>query len=149
MKAMGVHAFSFLVMAVLTISLAGCGGTAKKEWIDPALNPDLHFTYIPALGSFRDLEGKITGRISPKELAVAVYIKVADGWWTKPSSTEPLTLPADDGTWICDITTREGDEQATEIVAYLVKRNTAPPLASGTTDLPSIPGSLDTEAAFR
>jgi hypothetical protein len=73
---------------------------------------------------------------SPAEYAVAVFIKVGSGWWTKPYWSKPLTSIDYDGSWTCDITTGGIDTQATAIAAYLVPASYNPPLASGQTALP-------------
>ena len=103
--------------------------------------PGIEFTYVPPIGSFEDLRGRITGGYNPENLAVAVYIKVGEGWWTKPYWDSPLTYPNSDGTWVCDITTGGHDETATEILAFLVWRTTEVPLAAGSTR-PEIPEAL-------
>jgi len=103
--------------------------------------PGIEFTYVPPIGSFEDLRGRITGGYNPENLAVAVYIKVGEGWWTKPYWDSPLTYPNRDGTWVCDITTGGIDETATEILAFLVWRTTTVPLAAGSSR-PEIPDAL-------
>lgn len=96
----------------------------------------IEFTYVPPYGSFNDLQGRVW-RASPTDYAVAVYIKVGSGWWTKPYWSTPLTYIRPDGTWTCDITTGGTDQNATEIVAYLVPAGYSPPLMSGGSTLPA------------
>ena len=110
--------------------------------------PDLQFTSVPPIGSFDNLTGVVTGGINPELLAVAVYIKVGSGWWTKPYWNAPKTSIKSDGTWVCDITTGGIDSTATEITAYLIWRTTDPPSASGGA-LPVIADALDTEHVVR
>lgn len=111
--------------------------------------PGIEFTYVPPIGSYDNLKGKITGGINPEDLAVAVYIKVGSGWWTKPYWNSPLTYPKADGTWVCDITTGGIDQTATEILAFLVWRTTTVPLAYGTSTRPDISDALASVSQVR
>lgn len=106
----------FLPMIVLTAGGQPLGG-------------EIEFTYVPPFGSYDDLQGSVTG-VDPDDYKVAVYINVS-GWWTKPSSAQPLTPINGDGSWICDVTTGGIDECATEIAAFLVPNGYSPPPASG------------------
>jgi hypothetical protein len=53
-----------------------------------------------------------------------------------PETAQPLTAINPDGTWQCDITMDGIDEQATEIVAFVVPNDYNPPLMRGQTSLP-------------
>jgi hypothetical protein len=75
--------------------------------------------------------------VNTAKYAVAVYIRVNGGWWTKPYWDWPKTDIDRDKTWTCDITTGGIDEKADAIVAYLVPMNYDPPLAYGESELPS------------
>lgn len=98
-------------------------------------NPTIQFTYVPPYGSNNDLKGEVL-HVKPADYRVAVYIKVRGGWWTKPYWTSPLTAIMPDGSWICAITTGGVDQEATEIVAYLLSTGYNPPLMSGGSTLP-------------
>ncbi|MDH5377806.1 MAG: glycosyl hydrolase family 17 protein [Gammaproteobacteria bacterium] len=98
--------------------------------------PALEFAYVPPLGSLDDLVGKAL-HVDPAAYHVAVYIYVGGGWWTKPTFDQPATTIEVDGYWITDITTGGIDEQATQIAAFLLPINLAPPLAAGEVDLPT------------
>lgn len=97
--------------------------------------PVIEFTYVPPCGSFENLKGKVLNVI-PSDYKVAVYIRVDQGWWNKPTWANPLTPIQDDGSWICDITTGGNDQDATEIAAYCVKNGYNPPEMSGQCALP-------------
>ena len=97
--------------------------------------PTIEFTYVPPLGSFEDLRGKVTS-VTPSDHKVAVYIYVL-GWWTKPTFADPLTTIQSDGNWTCDITTGGYDQNATKIKAYLIPNSYTPPQMSGGQTLPS------------
>jgi hypothetical protein len=123
-----------LVMVPVAATAAGqypfefwANSTAKMV---ASYHPQIHFTYVPAYGSFNNLEGEVKG-VKPSSYNVAVYIYVVGGWWTKPYWAEPLTAINHDGSWSCDITTGGVDENATEIRAYLVPKGYNPPLAYG------------------
>ncbi len=99
-----------------------------------AAEPQVAFTHVPPYGSTENLAGRVEN-VDCATHAVAVYIFV-DGWWTKPSFAAPLSPIASDGTWTCDITTGGSDIYATQLAAYVVPRDYAPPLAEGWPQLP-------------
>jgi len=90
----------------------------------------IELTHVPPYGSFERLEGRVSC-VVPSDFNVAVFIEVRGGWWTNPYWAQPLTLLNTDGSWSCDITTGGVDEQATEIVAFLLPDGYSPPLMSG------------------
>lgn len=97
-------------------------------------NPAIEFTYVPPYGSFNDLRGQVS-HVKPSDYKVAVLIYVL-GYWNKPTFANPLTAIRSDGTWTCDITTGGHDENATRIVAFLVRNGYSPPLLQGDSTLP-------------
>lgn len=99
-------------------------------------NPIIEFTYVPPCGSFENLEGQVSN-VTPGDYKVAVYIRVDGGWWNKPTWANPLTPIQSDGSWSCDITTGGHDQDATEIIAYLVPNGYTPPQMSGQCALPA------------
>lgn len=105
--------------------------------------PAIGLTYVPKYGSTENLQGRVLNA-DPKDFAVAVYIEVDGGWWTKPYWDSPVTKINNDKTWVCDITTGGIDETATRIVAYLIPRNYQPPLATG--DFEELPQELEEKA---
>lgn len=108
-------------------------------------DPIVEFSYVPPYGSHDNLRGQVW-HISPDDHAVAVYIKVGSGWWTKPSWNNPLSLIDCNGTWTCDITTGGIDSTARAIAAYLVPAFYDPPSASGRT---SLPGELEEKSVAK
>jgi hypothetical protein len=96
--------------------------------------PSISFTSVPSLGSFDNLRGSVS-HIVPKDYAVAVYIYVNGGWWSKPTWAGPKTSIGCDGTWVCDITTGGVDQDAIQIAAFLVPVSVEAPLASGSATL--------------
>jgi hypothetical protein len=89
---------------------------------------------------YGDVAGVLTGRagcVEPTNYAVAVYIFV-EGWWTKPTFAEPLTVLASDGSWSTDVVTGGADQFATRFAAFLVPAAFSPPLLGGEPRLPQI-----------
>ncbi len=123
------------------------GETMEDNWSHPLPGgpgePTIEFTYVPPYGSFEDLVGQVW-HVNPNDYGVAVYIRVAGGWWTKPYWNQPLTPIRVDGRWKCDITTGGRDQEATEIAAFLWPKEKDPPLAHGEAWLPE---SLEENAA--
>lgn len=97
--------------------------------------PTIEFTSVPPIGSNADLQGRVL-HVRPREHAVAVYIRVQGGFWSKPTFASPTVGISAGGAWIADITTGGNDAQATDVVAFLVKSGYTPPLASGSATLP-------------
>ncbi len=89
-------------------------------------SPQVIFTYVPPYGSFNDLSG-ITYNANPTDFRVVAYIYVPMlGWWIKPH-VSTLTPIDPNGTWTIDITTGGIDEQATDIVVFVVPSSYDPP----------------------
>ncbi len=97
--------------------------------------PSISFIYVPPIGSTQNLRGRVEC-VDTDANHVAVYILVNGGWWTKPSFAQPLTPIQNDGTWEADITTGGNDEQATQVLAFLVPNGCPVPLLSGSPALP-------------
>jgi hypothetical protein len=97
--------------------------------------PEIKFTRVPPCGSTNNLIGQVRF-VNPADFRVAVYIKVYNGWWTKPYWTTPLTAIRKDGTWQTDIVTGGRDQIATEIRAFLVPNTYAPKKVAGDRALP-------------
>jgi exo-beta-1,3-glucanase (GH17 family) len=118
---------------------AFAGETIPNNWggeiLDGPGTPTIEFSYVPSYGSFDDLRGRAS-HVRALDYRVAVYAKVGGGWWTKPYWDYPLTLITPDGTWACDITTGGSDQNATEIIAFLVSAGYDPPSMSGGDILP-------------
>jgi exo-beta-1,3-glucanase (GH17 family) len=98
--------------------------------------PQIQLTNVPPYGSSSDLRGRVL-HVNPSDYAIAVYIYVAGGWWTKPYFERPKTYINSDGTFTVDITTGGSDQNAIIIKAFLIPRDYDPPLAGGG-GLPSV-----------
>lgn len=103
--------------------------------------PSIEFTFVPPIGSGEYLRGEVC-HVWPEDYAVAVYIYVVSGWWTKPYFDRPLTWIQADGTFATDIVTGGIDAQATAIAAFLVPATYSPPIVGGG----SLPDSIKNDA---
>lgn len=114
------------------------GNTIPENWGLPGGpgDPAIEFTYVPPHGSFENLTGRVR-HVWPSDYKVALYIKVGNGWWTKPYFSNPLTDIRPDGGWRNDITTGGSDSQATKIAAFVVPNGYSPPAMGGNSTLPS------------
>ena len=129
-----------LVIAGLLVSLTVVVG-ADSEFApaltagDPAINL-IHLPEYPNQDG-EHLEGNVTG-VTPAEYRVAVYIRVGDLWWIKPSYDSPLTIINPDGIWSCDITTGGSDRYATAVATYLLPAGVKPPICGPCYEPPEI-----------
>lgn len=98
---------------------------------------NLEFTYVPRYGTHENLEGRAFVE-DPENYAVATYIKVNGGWWTKPYWAWPTVPILPDGTFVVDITTGGIDHLAREIVSYLIPHDHNPELRGGQPTLPAL-----------
>jgi len=96
--------------------------------------PIIEFTFVPPLGSFKNLEGQVW-HANPPDNKVIVYTYVS-GWWIKPTFANPRTAIQPDGSWSTDITTGGIDKKATKITAFLIPNSYKPPLVFGDKALP-------------
>lgn len=101
------------------------------------------FSYLPPYPTHSGdyLEGKIEG-VAPSDCCVAVYIKVGDNWWTKPTYESPLTSINEDGTWKCNIVTGGYDEYASSVAAFLLPVGSEAPICGPCSKLPNIPEAI-------
>jgi len=113
--------------------------TVSDTWSGP---PAIELTSIPAYGTTANLYGR-AWHVIPPDYRVLVYIKVAGGWWNKPTWSQPATTINSNGSWMCDITTGGSDQNATEIAVYLVPASFSAPLVQGSI---SLPAALDANA---
>ena len=107
----------------------------------------ISFTYIPPYGSSDELEAQVAG-VQPASYAVATYIDVVGGWWTKPTFAQPTVSINPDGTVRIPIVTGGSDQLATGIAAFLIPSTVTPPQAQGGA-LPTIPSAVATVQASR
>jgi len=110
-------------------------------------SPGIGLTYVPPYGSSDALEAQVTG-VLPASYAVATYIQVLGGWWTKPTLAQPTVAINPDGTVRIPIVTGGSDQTATAIAAFLIPSSVTPPQAVGGV-LPAIPSAVATVQALR
>ena len=99
--------------------------------------PTIQFTFVPPYGSTSLIKGKATNVVFANYL-VALYIKVGDGWWTKPSTASPTVAIATDGTWQANVFTGGYDQYATGFAAFLVPTTATIPASAGLPNLPIV-----------
>lgn len=124
------------ILFVIGLILTACSASARASQPPPSpgdCSPAIDFT-APPYGSNLDLQGT-SSCVNPADYKIAVFI-FASGWYNKPTWGEPLTSIQSDGNWTCDITTGNGDPQATRIAAFLVPNGYTPPMMSGQSTLP-------------
>lgn len=122
------------------------GARSGDTWTAPEIpggpgTPAVELTFVPPRASMQDLRGRVL-HLRPADHAVAVYIRVAGNWWMKPTLAQPKTVVLPDGSWVCDITTGGIDEQADAIAAFVIPKESAVPVALGTTTVPSVLNSI-------
>ena len=97
----------------------------------------IELTEVPAYGSTGTLQGRVSDVNSVSDHAVAVYIHVPPyGWWSRPTTADPVTRIGADGTWACDIATGPRDRHAIEILAFLIPAAYQPPVMDANEILP-------------
>lgn len=143
MKALRFSLLSILLVAanlpagVSQVRADPAGETSLWLPVMTNCHPAIVFTHVPPYGSLTEnLEGKIADCAGdPAELGVAVYIYVS-GWWTKPYFASPVTTIQPDRTWSVDVVTGGSDQLATRMAAFLIPKDYAPPLLSGSQAFP-------------
>ena len=80
------------------VSLAGCvGGPSCGVTTGGSGTPSLVFTQVPPLGRTESLQGQEL-HVAPVDYYIAVYIHVgSEGWWIKPTFSDPETTINCDG----------------------------------------------------
>jgi exo-beta-1,3-glucanase (GH17 family) len=124
------------------------GDTMANNWsssdtVDGPGTPTITFTFVPAIGSYDNLQGKVS-HVVPKDYGIAVYIKVSGTWWQKPTYAQPVTKINTDGTWVCDVTTGGSDASATEFAALLIPIDYTPPTSYSSVETDKIIAIQDT-----
>jgi hypothetical protein len=120
-----------IVLALLlTTPLAAGSAPAVQQ------KPTIRITKIPAYGDYSNLQGVVSG-VDPAQYQVAVYIKVRQGWWTKPYWAHPATPIYPGGTWTCAVVTGGLDQYASDYAAFLIPKSMQPPLRHGEHSLPA------------
>ena len=117
-----------LLLALLILS-----GFQHMAWSAP----QVQFTVVPDWATTSLLEGKVHNTtLNDHGLAVYIYIAEAGGWWTKPTSSEPVTHIRADSGFSTNIVTGGMDQYATQIIAFLIPLSFSPPVLLGE-DLPA------------
>jgi hypothetical protein len=124
------------------------GATVPDNWSGTAPvggpgTPAITFTQVPPYGDLTQLLLGEVQHVAPASHRVAVYIFVNGGWWTKPTFVAPITPITVGGRWRADITTGGVDQDATEIMSFLIPSSYNPPIVAGQ---PTLPGELNNNA---
>ena len=103
------------------------------------------FTSVPAYGSIDNLQGRVYG-VDSTNYRVVVFINKGQqddvslsSWSSEPGCTSGQTLLTtiqSNGTWTADVTNVSGDENATQIAAYVVPATSSPPCVTSSACLP-------------
>jgi len=102
-------------------------------------DPSVQYTSVPDWGKSNSLAGRVHNTtLSDHGIAVYIYIEEAGGWWTKPTSANPVTLLQPDSSFTANIVTGGLDQFATQIIAFLIPLSFSPPVLLGG----NLPGSL-------
>ncbi len=104
--------------------------------VTPDRAPRLEFTYVPPVGSTDNVWGRAM-YFQPAAYRVALYIRVAGRWWSKPTAAQPVTALSSGGVFTIDYTTGGNDETADRLTAYLVPAAYPPPVVLGDAALPA------------
>jgi len=92
--------------------------------------PSVVITNLPPFGTSGSLSGYVTNANITTN-AVAAFILVGGGWYSKPYCSPQLTPIQSNGTWSVNITTSNSDTNATEVAAFLVPTNYNQPCVNG------------------
>jgi hypothetical protein len=104
----------------------------------------INFSQLPEYPNIsgEHLEGFVKG-VDPEEYYMAVYIRVEDVWWTKPTYALPKRSIDLDCSWWCDIVTDENDVYATDVASFLIPVEIeVPPICEPCCTLPEIPDAI-------
>ncbi|HET8774293.1 MAG TPA: glycosyl hydrolase family 17 protein [Thermoanaerobaculia bacterium] len=116
------------------------GATIRDNWSSTEVvggpgTPSIELTAIPKFGTSEDLRGRVL-HVNPYLYKILVYLNVGS-WWVKPYANRPLTTIANDGTWICDVTTGGIDASAVKYAVFLVRSSYQPPILLGASTIPA------------
>ncbi len=121
------------------IESPGAPGLCRSE-----APPRIEFSVVPPIGSFANVRGRVgflATPCDPSAFRVALYIHVSGvkpRYFCKPNAPAPLSLVGANGDWEIDYTTGGNDEQAGELIAFLVTADSSWPCI--TQDLPEVDG---------
>ncbi|MCA9922508.1 MAG: hypothetical protein KC421_09055, partial [Anaerolineales bacterium] len=128
--------FTILFISLFPAISKGTHSSQSLPTADTDCTPAITIDVVPEMGSFDNLEGTVSCA-DPATHHVAVYIFTANGWWSKPTFANPLTLIQPDGSWNANYTTGGTDHLATMLIAFLVPDSYTPPLMGGGSTLPA------------
>jgi len=98
--------------------------------------PEIQLTEVPGIGNrIRPIRG-VVDHAAHFSGYLIVYI-LTDSWHLKPRRENPFTHFQPDGRWQCDITTKPGDEIASQIAVFLFSKHCHPLLLERLPVLPS------------
>lgn len=121
------------IVMMIVILLFAC----QLATVSYAKSPKLTIRNASHIGAANGrASGKVSG-VNFKKYGVVVVIKVRGEYWGKPYWDQPITKISSSGNWSCDITTGGVDEEATEVLAFLVLKSYDPPLIGGDSEIPS------------
>jgi hypothetical protein len=108
--------------------------TGRGPWIE--------IDRVPFVGEFDDLSGQV-GNVDFLDFRVAVYLREAGNWWTKPYEATRTVGIVQPGVWFADVTTGGTDEFATDYAVFVIPSSSTPPLCAPCEgDLPAIPDAM-------
>lgn len=117
-----------VALIVLLLTLSAVSGVE---------NTLIRFTDMPAYGENGYLKGKVEN-LPPEQYGdyqIAVYIRVAGGYYNKPLWDPAATTINTDGTWSTNVTTQPNDSTADQFAAFLLPDTVSPYLHNGESQL--------------
>jgi hypothetical protein len=104
--------------------------------INIATTDTLNIDYLPPIGNTDELLSGRVNFINSCDVRISAYIKVSNGWWTKPTFTEPSVPVLCNGRFNLRFVTGGMDYSATDIYIFLIPADYTPPTCGGCTTLP-------------
>ncbi len=99
--------------------------------------PGIEILSVPPRGVAGLVKGRVL-HVRPADYRVALYLRVAGGYWSKPTFATPYVTVAPDGTWEANVLTGGNDlDGGDRVVAVLIPASLTPPQAAGTATLPA------------
>jgi hypothetical protein len=116
-------------MRILFLSflfLIGLSGFSQKS-------PVIEFTSVPDWGTTSLLlRGRVHNTTIPDHaIVVYIFVEEANGWWVKPTASNPYTMINFDSTFSTFIVSGGLDQYATRIIAFLIPIALNPPVLAG------------------
>lgn len=102
--------------------------------LQPLGPPTIEITHLPAVGSTEPLVGRVAN-IGAVNHRVALYLRTATGWRTKPGFDKPLTPIDCNGSFLASLS-GDGDATGDRVLAALLPVDFVPPILDGVPDIP-------------